>query len=119
MADPNYRADDSVLVAYVTVHLQSGESFELLPFEDPDDVKSKVDDLLTDWADSGFLIRGSRIFPWHQVRLIEATKVLELTRGQSAQQRAEWEARDLAHLQQSFWRTKQPREKEDKEKKEE
>lgn len=105
----------TVLVAYVTVHLESGESFELLPFEDENDVKSKVSDLIGDWSNSGFLIRGSHIVPWHRVRLVEATKVVELSRGESAQRLEEWRTRDLARFQQSFWKTKQAREKKDSE----
>jgi hypothetical protein len=39
MADGNGKqGDETVLVAWVTVHLESGESFELLPFEDAQDV---------------------------------------------------------------------------------
>jgi hypothetical protein len=103
--------DETVLVAYVTVHLESGESFELLPFEDTQDVKSKVGDLLQDWAKSGFLTRGSQIVPWHQVRLIEATKVEELSSGAAQQQMEEWKAREVGDLRQSFWKTKKAREK--------
>ena len=40
------RPSDTVLIAYATVHLESGESFELLPFEDANDVKSRVCDLI-------------------------------------------------------------------------
>ena len=101
---------DTVLVACVTVHLQSGESLELLPFEDADDVKSKVADLLADWVRSGFLVQGNRIYPWHQVLRIEAAEVLELSRADSQLRREEWQSRDLYRLQQSFWRTKVPRE---------
>jgi hypothetical protein len=107
--------DGTVLVAYVTVHLESGESFELLPFEDAQDVKSKVGDLLKDWAKSGFLIRGNHIYPWHRVKLVEATKVEELSRDESKLRVQEWQAGDKARLQQSFWMTKQPREKKEDE----
>lgn len=110
MLDNQQPQNDTVLVAYVTVHLQSGESFELLPFEDAGDVKSKVADLLADWARSGFLIQGNRIYPWHQVLRIEAAEVLELSRADSRLRMEEWQSRDLFRLQQSFWRTKRPRE---------
>jgi hypothetical protein len=107
MADADERAaNETVLVAYVTVHLVSGERFELLPFEDANDVKAKVSDLLGDWAKSGFLIRGGDIVPWHQVRRVEATRVEELSRDESALRRKEWEAREAMRLQQSYWRTK-------------
>jgi hypothetical protein len=114
MADPNEKnqqENETVLVAYVTVHLESGESFELLPFEDAQDVKSKVSDLLQDWAKSGFLIRGSHIYPWHRVQRIEATKVEEMSARDSRRRLDEWQAKDVARLQQSFWKTKQARKK--------
>ena len=117
MPDRNPRPQNAtVLVAYVTVHLQSGKSFEMLPFEDENDVKSKVADLLADWARSGFLIQGNRIYPWHQVLRIEATEVLELSPADSQLRMEEWQARDLYRLQQSFWRTKRPREAKQEEK---
>lgn len=101
------RANDSVLVAFVTVHLESGESFDLLPFEDASDVKSKVSDLMKAWASSGFLIRGSEIYPWHRVQRIEATRVEEMSSGDSNLQRQEWQSKETARLQNSFWKTKQ------------
>ncbi len=116
MADSNVKGKQesaTVLVAYVTVHLASGEAFELLPFEDPEDVKNKVSELLADWARSGFLIRGSQIIPWQQVQRIEATKVEELSRGESKQRQEEWVSRETARLQQSFWMTKKAAEKKD------
>jgi hypothetical protein len=103
--------NETVLIAHVTVHLKSGDSFELLPFEDTSDVKSRVSDLMGDWFKSGFLIRGARIYPWHQVKLVEATEVAELSKRESEQRFEQWEALDPAHLQQSFWKTKQMREK--------
>lgn len=118
MAKPDEKTqqeDGTVLVAYVTVHLESGESFELLPFEDAQDVKSRVGDLMKDWAKSGFLIRGNHIYPWHRVKLVEATKVEDLSTDESKLRIAEWQARDKARLQQSFWMTKKPREKRDSE----
>ncbi len=105
--------NDSVLVAFVTVHLLSGESFELLPFEDADDVKSKVSDLLADWVQSGFLIQGSQIYPWQQVLRVEATEVVELSRADFLLRREQWQSRDLYRLQQSFWKTKKERSNED------
>jgi hypothetical protein len=115
--DRQEHADAIVLLACATVHLESGESFELLPFEDPNDVKSKVTDLIGDWSKSGFLIYGSRIYPWHRVRLIEITKVDELSKSESERQMEEWKTRDFAHLQKIFWKTKQSREKKDKDSK--
>jgi len=109
------RGDETVLVAYVTVHLAEGEPFELIPFEDASDVKAKVSDLLADWAKSGFLIRGSEIIPWNQVRHIEAANVEELSPDESVLRRKQWESRETARLQQSFWKTKQAAEKKDEE----
>lgn len=116
MADENGKAreNETVLVAYVTVHLESGASFELLPFEDAEDVKSKVGDLIGDWAKTGYLIRGGDIIPWHRVQRIEATKVEELSRREWELRRGQWEAADTARMQQNFWRTKKAREKKEK-----
>src|ERR1700727_3333320 len=98
MADANKTTQDdgTVLVAYVTVHLESGEQLELLPFEDAQDVKSKVSALMGDWAKSGFLIRGSEIIPWHRVQRVEATKVEELSQSDSKKRLDDWQAKDTA-----------------------
>ncbi|MGC2621151.1 MAG: hypothetical protein WA414_19055 [Acidobacteriaceae bacterium] len=105
--------DATVLVAQVTVHLEDGQSFELLPFQDTQDVKSKVEDLVGDWAKSGFLLRGNVIYPWHRVVRVEATQVDELPRGDAEQRMKEWQSRDTERMVQSFWRTKKAREKKD------
>jgi hypothetical protein len=107
---------ETVLLAHVTVHLTSGDSFELLPFRDDADVKSRVTDLLDDWAKSGYLVRGGNIYPWHQVKLVEATSVTELSRRDSEQPLVEWQTSDLSHLQQAFWKTKHPRKSEQEKK---
>jgi hypothetical protein len=106
---------DTLLIAHVTVHLLTGESFELYPFVDPDDVKSKVSELVDGWHSSGFLLRGSRLYPWHQVRLLEATSVEEITRQEAQQRLLVWQAEDQAKAVQSFWKTKEDKsKKEDK-----
>lgn len=102
---------DTVLVAYVTVHLEGGESFELLPFEDTHDVKSKVSDLVEEWVRSGVLVRGNQLIPWHRVCLLEATKVEELKLADAQLRREQWHAQDTERLRQSFWQTRLPREK--------
>jgi len=107
---------DSILIAHVTVHLLSGDSFELLPFESAEDVKSKVNDLMESWAKSGFLLRGRYIYPWHQVRRIEVTSVEELSRQESEQQLIDWEINDQFRLQQGFWKTKKQRENKEEQK---
>jgi hypothetical protein len=109
---------DTVLVAYVTVHLDDGESFELLPFEDTHDVKSKVGDLVEEWVRSGCLIRGNTIVPWHRVQRLEATKVEELKLEDARLRREQWQAKETERMLQSFWQTKTPREKRNKEEKE-
>lgn len=103
------QGDETVLMAQVMVQLVSGERFELLPFEDVNDVKCRVCDLVEDWAKSGFLVRGNEIIPWHRVEKVEAERVEELSRDESELRRREWEARELERQQQSFWKTKRAR----------
>ncbi|HLH33651.1 MAG TPA: hypothetical protein VKX41_03190 [Alloacidobacterium sp.] len=110
MAHPD-RQPDTVLIAHVTAHLVSGETFDLLPFTDAEDVKSEVTDLIDSWSKSGFLLRGRYFYPWHQVARIEITSVEEISRSESEQQLIDWEINDQYRLQQNFWKTKKPREK--------
>jgi hypothetical protein len=100
---------ETVLVAHVTGHRTAGNSFELLPFLDDAAVKSKVTDLLEDWAKPGYLVRGGHIYPWHQAKLVEATSVTELARSESEAHLIEWQKLDLGNMQQTFWKTKRPR----------
>jgi hypothetical protein len=118
--DPQHsHQPETLLIAHVTVHLANEESFELYPFVDPYDVKTKVSDLVEGWASSGFLLRGSRMYPWHQVRLLETTSVEEMTRQEAQQRMLAWQAEDQARAVQSFWKTKQDKsKKDDKDKKE-
>ena len=102
---------DTLLIAHATVYLESGESFDLLPFESADDVKSEVNDLMENWAKSGFLLRGRYIYPWHRVQRIEVTSVEEMSRAESEQKLMDWEISDQFRLQDGFWKTKRPREK--------
>lgn len=116
MADSNKTTEtllptDTVLVAYVTVHLLDGQSFELLPFEDTHDVKSKVTDLVEEWVRSGVLVRGSQLIPWHRVQRLEASNVEELKLVDARLRREQWQAKETERLQQGFWQTKLPREK--------
>lgn len=105
------QANETVLLARIKVHLKSGESFVLLPFEDTNDVKSKVSDLIGDWSKSGFLIYGGLIYPWHEVKLVEAIEVVELSKSDMKPRLEAWNAPVTAHVQQSFWKTKQADEK--------
>ncbi len=104
---------DTILIAHATVHLVSKESFDLLPFESGEDVKSKVTDLLESWAKSGFLLRGRHIYPWHQVARIEVVSVEEMSRSESRQKLIDWEINDQYRLQQDFWKTKKAQPKKD------
>ncbi len=106
---------ETLLIAHIVVHLLTGESFELYPFVDPEDVKAKVSELVEGWASSGFLLRGSRLYPWHQVRLLEATSVEEITRQDAQQRLLAWQAEDQVRAVQSFWRTRQAHTDEKKE----
>lgn len=64
-----------LLIAQLRAFLNSGESFDLVPIEHEQDVKGEVESLLLSWAESGFLIHGRFIYPWHQIRHIEVTQV--------------------------------------------
>ena len=97
---------DTLLIAHVTAHLLDNTSFELYPFVDADDVKAKVSELVEGWAKSGFLLRGSRLIPWHRVVLLEATSVEEITRAEAQQRLLAWQAEDQRQAVQNFWKTK-------------
>ena len=56
----------------------SGESFDLLPIKHEQDVKTEVESLVQSWAESGFLVHGRFIYPWHQVKQVEVTEVEEM-----------------------------------------
>ncbi len=104
MADPN---PETLLIAHVTAHLVDGTNFELYPFVDTKDVKSKVSELVEGWASSGFLLRGSHLIPWHQVKQLETTAVDEITRQEAQQRMMTWQAEDQRRAVQNFWRTKE------------
>jgi hypothetical protein len=111
--DPQSQRDQTILIAHVRAHLLTGETFELYPFVHDKDVKTEVENLINGWAKDGFLLRGGRMYPWHQVRLLEATSVEEITRGEAERRLMTWQAEDQARQVQSFWKTKQPSEKKD------
>ena len=116
--DEKQAQPDTLLIAHVTAHLLDGSSFELYPFVDPEDVKAKVSELVGGWAGSGFLLRGSRMIPWHQVRLLEATPVEEITRQEAQQRLLRWQAEDQLKAVQGFWKTKKEKGDEGEEKEE-
>ena len=103
--DEKQSRPDTLLIAHVTAHLLDGSSFELYPFVDPEDVKAKVAELVGGWAGSGFLLRGARMIPWHQVRLLETSSVEEITRQEARQRLLRWQAEDQLNAVQGFWKT--------------
>ena len=122
MPEQDQQQPETLLIAHVTAHLLDGSSFELYPFVDPEDVKAKVSELVGGWAGSGFLLRGSRMIPWHQVRVLETTAVEEITRQEAQQRLLRWQAEDQLKAVQGFWKTKREQggeEKQGEEKKEE
>ncbi len=115
MAEPNADPNaETILIAHVTAQLLDGSSFELYPFIDAEDVKAKVSDLIAGWASSGFLLRGSHLIPWHQVKLLEATSVEEMTRQEAQQRLLSWQAEDQRKAVQGFWKTKKEKASGDK-----
>lgn len=106
-ADENAGAPPQVLlIAHARAHLVSGEAFDLLPIKHEHDVKSEVNALVESWAQSGFLLRGRFIYPWHQVKQIEVTGVEELPLRVARQRLDDLYAADRARMQENFWRTK-------------
>ena len=105
---------DTLLIAHVTAQLLDGTSFELYPFVDAEDVKSKVTELVEGWAKSGFLLRGAHMVPWGQVKLLEATSVEEITRQEAQQRLMSWQAEDQRRAVLNFWKTKKEKKKEEK-----
>ncbi len=106
---------ETILIAHVSAHLLDGSSFELYPFVDDKDVKAKVSELVGGWANSGFLLRGSRMIPWHQVKLLEAISVEEISRQEAQQRLMSWQAEDQKRAVQGFWKTKEEEQGEKKE----
>jgi hypothetical protein len=104
---------DTLLIAHVTAYLVDGSTFELYPFVDAKDVKAKVSELVGGWASSGFLLRGSRLIPWHQVKQLEATSVEEITRQEAHQRLMSWQAEDQRRAVDAFWKTKEEKSSED------
>jgi hypothetical protein len=106
-----------LLIAQLRAHLVSGESFDLLPIKDEHDVKSEVESLVQSWAESGFLVHGRFIYPWHQVKHVEVTQVEEMPLQLAHQRFEELYAAERARMQEDFWRTRRKTVKEENEKK--
>jgi hypothetical protein len=100
-----------LLIAQLRAFLVSGESFDLLPIKHERDVKSEVESLVQSWAESGFLVHGRFIYPWHQVRHVEVTEVEEMPLQLAHQRFEELYAAERARMQENFWRTRHKSEK--------
>jgi hypothetical protein len=105
-----------LLIAQLRAFLVSGESFDLLPIKHEQDVKSEVESLVESWAESGFLVHGRFIYPWHQVRQVEVTQVEEMPLQLAHQRFEELYAAQRARMQEDFWRTRRKTEKKPEEK---
>ena len=101
MTDDRDRAGRVVLIAHLRAYLTSGGSFDLVPIEDSRDVKGAVESLLRSWAESGFLVHGRFVYPWHQVQHIEVLQVEEREREAEAAN-----VGDRTRAQEAFWRTR-------------
>jgi hypothetical protein len=112
MAEATPVNPETLLIAHVTAHLLDGTAFELYPFVDENDVKAKVSELVEGWASSGFLLRGSHLIPWHQVKQLEATLVEEITYQEAQQRLMSWQAEDQLRAVKNFWKTKKEKEEE-------
>ena len=94
-----------LLIAQLRAFLVSGESFDLLPIKHEQDVKSEVESLVESWAESGFLVHGRFIYPWHQVKHVEVTQVEEMPLPLAHQRFDELYAAQRARMQEDFWPT--------------
>ena len=110
--DPKEKNQPKVLlIAQLRAFLVSGESFDLLPIKHEQDVKTEVESLIESWAESGFLIHGRFIYPWHQVKQVEVTQVEEMPLQLARQRFDDLYAAQRARMQEDFWRTRQKSEK--------
>jgi hypothetical protein len=100
-----------LLIAQLRAFLVNGESFDLLPIKHEQDVKSEVEALVESWAESGFLVHGRFVYPWHQVKHVEVTQVEEMPLQLAHQRFDELYAAQRARLQEGFWRTRHKTEK--------
>jgi len=106
-----------ILIAHLQAQLVSGETLKLLPIRHENDVKSDVTKLLEEWAKSGFLLRGNVAYPWHQVKSVEVTEIEELAPHEVHQRMLLLEGAERAQMQQGFWKTRETKGDQDKDKK--
>jgi hypothetical protein len=95
-----------LLIAQLRAFLVSGESFDLLPIKHESDVKTEVEALVQSWAETGFLVHGRFIYPWHQVKHVEVTQVEEMPLRLAHQRFEELYAAERARMKENFWRTR-------------
>jgi hypothetical protein len=95
-----------LLIAQLRAFLVSGESFDLLPIKHEHDVKTEVEALVQSWAETGFLVHGRFIYPWHQVKHVEVTQVEEMPLHLAHQRFEELYAAERARMKENFWRTR-------------
>jgi hypothetical protein len=111
------REPQVLLIAQLRAFLVSGESFDLLPIKHERDVKTEVESLVQSWAESGFLVHGRFIYPWHQLKHVEVTQVEEMPLQLAHQRFEELYAAERARMQEDFWRTRRKSVKEENGKK--
>ena len=95
-----------LLIAQLRAFLVNGDSFDLLPIKHEQDVKTEVEALIRSWAESGFLVHGRFIYPWHQVKHVEVTEVEEMPLHLAHQRFEEFYAAERARMKEDFWRTR-------------
>jgi hypothetical protein len=114
--DKDRQKEDILLVARVKAFLLNGDSIDLLPFKHEEDVRAEVNKFIEDWAKTGFLLKGSFLYPWHQVKMLEVVSVSALTHAQAPPYLEDW--RKDTEAQKAFWKTRKSQAKQDEEKEE-
>jgi hypothetical protein len=96
-----------LLIAQLRAHLVSGESIDLLPIKHETNVKNEVQSLVQSWSESGFLMHGRSIYPWHQVKRVDVTQVEEMPLQPAQRRYDELYAAQRARADEDFWHTQQ------------
>jgi len=106
--------EDILLIAEVRAHFLDGETVELLPFKNEEDVRAEVNKFIEDWSKTGFLLKENFMYPWHRVKEVEVVSVQAMTHAQAAPYLDQWDQDTEA--QKFFWKTRKPQgKKEEKE----
>jgi hypothetical protein len=98
--------EDVLLVADVRATFLNGDTIELLPFKNEEDVRSEINKFIEDWVKTGFLLKENFLYPWHQVKSVEVVSVQAMTHAQAEPYLEVWQ-RD-AEGQKLFWKTRKP-----------